>query len=164
MGLNAKHQNVNAPCGQHGALYRHLYALGRLIQPTFTSWHQSCRSFNFQHFNSAGFNNAYNIQRSAPTLLRKNCIFWYLLSCVSQVTVITTRDQVNSITAGSVTSIFMRDLFTIYKVGVISSADAGSARYKSLCWLESIVDSFCGRKVGYVTVKSVAVCGESRAC
>lgn len=36
----------------------------------------------------------------------------------------------------------MRDLFTIYKVGVISSADAGSAGYKSFCWLESIVDSY----------------------
>lgn len=57
----------------------------------------------------------------------------------------------------------MRDLFTIYKVGVISSADAGSAGYKSLCWLESIVDSFSGRKIGYVTVRSVAVCQDSRA-
>lgn len=48
---------------------------------------------------------------------------------------------------------FVRDLFTIYKVGVISGADAGSAGDNSLCWLESIVDSFSGRKIQYVTVK-----------
>lgn len=35
----------------------------------------------------------------------------------------------------------MRDLFAISKVGVISSADAGSTGYRSLCWLGSIVDS-----------------------
>lgn len=57
----------------------------------------------------------------------------------------------------------MRDLFTIYKVGVISSADAGSAGYKSLCWLQSIVDSFSGRKIQYAAVKSVVGCGESHA-
>lgn len=36
----------------------------------------------------------------------------------------------------------MRDLFTICKVGVISSADAGSAGYKSFCWLGRTVDSY----------------------